>query len=324
MLISKFNDLPNAESADSFTALPLSTTRKDFLTRSVDGAPIFLLHDSSPIRYLPGIQFRYISVQFHSTCRVQMESAAFQGQFAVISCSSEAVELYELFINCFSASIENLPNQATTRQLESSIQDLLDLFRDMTRPNTREISGLWAELFTIDRSANSVKMIDHWHDDPYNRFDFSWDNKFLEVKSTVQTSRIHEFSLDQLITPPGTTGYIASLLLQPFSGGMGVMDIARNIDALLQEYPQLRKKLWTNVAKALGSDFSEKIDRRFDASFSERNLILYNMNDIPRLEDPLDSRIKNIRYQVTLDTVRSSLIKPSLEYLSDKTNPLND
>lgn len=317
MLLSKFSNLPRAKSTEDFIALPLSTRRKDFLTKGVDGAPIFLLHDSSPIKYVPGIQYRYINAQFHSTCRIQINEDSLQDQFAVIACDSEVPELYELFINCFSAAIEILPSKAVTKQLESSIQDLLALFKDMSRPNKREVSGLWAELFIIERSGNIPKILNYWHDDPYDRFDFSWDNTYLEVKSTTQPTRTHEFSLDQLSISSSATGYIASLLMLPLGSGIGIMDIARAIDNSISDHPLLRKKLWSNVAKALGSDFSEKIDRRFDLGFSEQNFMLYSMSDIPAFKDPIDPRISSIRYKASLEATSSSLPRPTLDFFSE-------
>ncbi|NNG60249.1 PD-(D/E)XK motif protein [Pseudomonas fragi] len=317
MLTSKFSNLPRAKSTEDFIALSLSTRRKDFLTKGVDGEPIFLLHDSSPKKYVPGIQYRYINAQFHSTCRIKTNEDSLQDQFAVIACDSEVPELYELFINCFSAAIESLPSKAVTKQLESSIQDLLALFRDMSRPNRREASGLWAELFIIERSENTPKILSYWHDDPYDRYDFSWKNAYLEVKSTTQPTRIHDFSVDQLCVPVNAVGYVASLLMLPLGSGIGIMDIARKIDNSISGFPLLRKKLWSNIAKALGSDFSEKIDRRFDLAFSEQNFMLYSMSDIPAFKNPIDTRISSIRYKASLDTTSSSLPQPTLDFVSE-------
>lgn len=317
MLLSKFSNLPQAKSIDDFIALPLSARRRDFLTKGVDGEPIFLLHDSSPIKYVPGIQYRYISAKFHTTCKIQTCEDSLQDQFAVIACDAEVPELYELFINCFSAAIESLPSKAVTKQIESSIQDLLALFKDMSRPNRKEVSGLWAELFIIERSGSVSKMLTCWHDDPYDRFDFSWKNVYLEVKATTKPTRTHDFSVDQLCVPVNASGYVASLLMLPLSSGIGIMDIARKIDNSVIDFPLLRKKLWSNVAKALGSDFSEKIDRRFDLGFSEQNFMLYSMDDIPKFKDPIDPRISSIRYKASLEATSSSLPRSTLDFIAE-------
>jgi hypothetical protein len=71
----------------------------------------------------------------------------------------------------------------------------------------------------------------------------------------------------------------------------------------------LKQKLWSNLAKALGVDFSDKLEKRFDASYAERNVIAYTMEDIPKPEQPSDLRILDIRFTVDLTTVEPSVKK---------------
>ena len=69
----------------------------------------------------------------------------------------------------------------------------------------------------------------------------------------------------------------------------------------------LRQKLWRNVANALGSDFSDSLDRRFEFGFSKNNLEFYDVSDIPLVAEVLDPRISNVRYVVSLVDVQSSV-----------------
>lgn len=317
MVFADFKSLPRAESREKFIALSLSDRRQEFLGKDMNGAPIFLLHDASMPRYVPSVQFLYLNAQFHTTCSVYVADVVIQDQFAVISCDSNAPDLYELFIKCFSAAIEELPLNSGTRELETSIQGLLDLFRAMSTPSGREVAGLWAELFIIDRSSDPMLLLDYWHSDIYEKFDFSWPGGCLEVKSTIRETRSHEFSMAQLQPPLNGEGYVVSVLMQSLSGGVSIMDLANSIDDVASKYPALRKKMWSNIASALGNDFSEKIDRRFDISFSERNFLAFNMNDIPALRQPIDPRITGIRYHVSLNDVKSSLSEISLHGLSN-------
>ncbi|OPB19181.1 PD-(D/E)XK motif protein [Pseudomonas fluorescens] len=316
MVFKDYKSLPRAESGEKFIALSLSDRRQDFLAKDMNGAPIFLLHDASIPRYVPSIQFLYLNAQFHTTCSVHVAGTVIQDQFAVISCDSNAPDLYELFIKCFSAAIEELPLNSGTRELEESIQGLLDLFRVMSTPSGREIAGLWAELFIIDRSSDPLLLLNYWHSDTYEKFDFSWPGGCLEIKSTIRETRAHEFSMAQLQPPMNGEGYVGSILMQSLSGGVSIIDLANSIDDVASKYPALRKKLWSNIASALGNDFSEKIDRRFDISFSERNFMAFHMNDIPGLRQPIDPRITGIRYSVSLNDVKSSLLETSLPHLS--------
>lgn len=306
-LYEAFADLPEANSEAEFTAVPLGRRRIDFLAKAADGGPVFLLQDSSPARYLPAIELKNLSVQFHSTCRVRTATGVLEDQFAVASCQASAPELHEVFIRCLAAAAEQLPNRADTSDLQRCVQSLLDLFRSLSRPNGRQVAGLWAELFVMSVSKDAVTSLRAWHADPLERFDFSWATGCLEVKATVKEEREHEFALEQLRSPIGGTGHVVSVLLRPLSGGVGVIDLANVVERAVSAEPALRQKLWENIAAALGSDFSERLDRRFDPSYAERSLVVYAMTDIPAPEQPSDPRITGVRFRADLSTVASSL-----------------
>lgn len=312
IIFDNFLNLPCATSETSFTAIPLSKYRKDFLAKGSDGSPIFLLHDASEAQYSPGMQFRYLSAQFHATCRIHTDDKVLQDQFALVSCDGAVTDLHEIFVRCFSAAIEELPINSGTRELNTCIQKLVDLFRALSQPSGKDVLGLWGELYVIANSGNIVGAMASWHEDPFERFDFSWEHGCLEVKASMQSTRLHTFTLEQLMNPKKGIGYITSLLLQPLTSGLGVIDLANLIEMEVNHSPALKLKLWKNLAKALGGDFSEKLDKRFDTSYVDRNVIVYAMDDVPRPEKPNDPRVISIRFTADLTTTSSSLTKNSL------------
>lgn len=314
-IFHRFFELPCATMEASFTAIPLSTHRKDFLAKGADGAPIFLLHDASQAQYNPSVQFRHLNAQFHVTCRVHTDAVDIQEQFALVACDGAVPDLHELFIRCFGAAIEELPANCGTRELSACVHKLLDLFKALSEPSGKEVSGLWGELYVIANSGNVAGALAAWHEDPFDRFDFSWDRGRLEVKTSAQPARIHHFALEQLMQPTNGSGYVASLMLQPLSGGIGLVDLANSIEAQIPNSPALKQKLWTNIAKSLGGDFSDKLDKRFDVAYAERRFIMYAMDDIPRIEQPSDPRVMAIRFSADLTTVTSSFKKTSLSVL---------
>jgi len=314
-LVARFTDLPQGAGREEFKAVTLSNIRRDFLAKTEDGAPVFLLHDASKAKYVPEINFRQLSAQFHVTCRVIVEGQELEDQFCLVSCDGTAPELFELFIRCFAAAVEGIPRDVGTRELEACIVQLRDLFRALAAPSSRELPGLWAELFVILRCGHSAAALGLWHSDQFDRFDFSSETLCLEVKATVRGTRIHEFALEQLEPPAEGVGLVASLLLQPLTGGLGILDLARRIEEATPSDAKLRLKLWQNIAAALGADFSAGLDRQFDMSFAERNLAVFSMSDIPKPERPSDHRITGLRFVVELATVTSSLMGSPLQHL---------
>lgn len=311
-LFSSFLELPTATASTEFMAISVSKNRKDFLAKNDDGAPLFLLHDSSSAKYSPGINFRHLSAQFHTTCRVRTGAIDLEDQFCLVWCDSAAPELHELFVRCVGAAIEELPTNCGTRELESCISQLRDLFRALALPSNREVAGLWAELFVISRCGDPAQALSLWHEDQFDRFDFSSTFICVEVKSSVRSLRAHEFALEQLHPPTKGAGFVVSVLLQPLTGGLGVLDLARDIETCVARAPRLKQKLWRNVAKALGADFSDKLDKRFDPSFAERGIAVYSMSDIPQPATPSDTRITALRFVSDLTSVPSSVTDISI------------
>lgn len=315
-LQAEFRGLARASSETEFIAIDLSTMRHDFLAKAQDGSPVFLLHDASAVKYTPGLTLKNLTVEFHVTCRVQTTAGPIEDQFAVVSCDDAVPDLFELFIRCFAAAAKRLNIGAGTSEIKSHLQSLLDLFRAMSVPSGRAVSGLWAELFVIAKSEDVESALRAWRGSPFDRFDFSWQGKFLEVKATTKALRAHDFALEQLQMPMGGEGFVASLLLQQLGGGTGVMELATSIEAAVPGEKALLQKLWENITSALGSEFSLKLDARFDSSYAERNFCLFAMGDVPAPPQPNDGRISSIRFQSDLSSVKSSLLSSSVAQLA--------
>jgi hypothetical protein len=312
-IFERFRELQAATSPGLFDAIRISEKRLDFLAKTGEGAPVVLLQDSSAPRYRPGFQLRYLRAEFHTTCLIRSGQIEANGQFAIISCDPSTPELFELFVRTVTAAVADLSVGAGTDEIQSQFESLVNLFRRFAKPAGREITGLWAELFVVLRSKNIAAALSAWRNAPAERFDFSWTEGQLEVKATTNPIRAHEFALEQLKNPDGKKSYVASLLLQPLSGGMGIMDLAAAIEGQIPSDGDLRHKLWMNIASDLGNDFSELLDRQFDLSYAGRNAVLYSAGDIPAPAPPDDSRITSIRFVADLSSVLPTVTGVDLE-----------
>lgn len=306
-LLDSFADLQPSSSPDSFNAVRVTPAREDFLGKDQHGAPVFLVADDGEPVYRPVVQHRHLSAAFCLLCRLNVDGAEVVGRFALIRFEGAAPELHELFIRCVRAAIADLPVSVQTPDIEARVTRLLALFRALARPAGREISGLWAELFCIAGSGDVPVAVHRWHTDSSEAFDFSWGQGRLEVKSTVGAFRIHDFSLDQLRSPSGGAGYVASLLLKSANDGEGVMGLAKRVEGHLEGQLALQAKLWTMVVQSLGEDFSDTLDRRFDVDLATRQLLVFRMEDVPSLPPVTDTRITSVKFRVDLSSVQSSL-----------------
>jgi len=300
-LFYKFSELPFDNSHDEFVAIPVSEKREDFIAKSITGAPVFLLNDSGSEKYHPSINFQNFTVDFNVACSINTNSDTLKGNFCIITFNEDLQELHEIFINCVCSALDNLPEVTNTKKLELFILGLGELFRTLNSPEGREITGLWSELFIILISGNPTLALISWHSDPYNVFDFNNSGVDLEVKSTIKLDRIHEFSLEQLSPNCLENGYVASILLKENVCGYGIVELANEIECLIEPCSKLKEKLWANIMKTLGSNFSEKLDKFFDIDYAKQNARIYYMSDIPRINNPNDNRITNIRFKSNIN-----------------------
>jgi hypothetical protein len=309
----EFTNLQPATSSTEFEASRLSGNRTDYLAKGQDGRPIFLLQDAKTGQYHPSLQLRYLAAEFQLTCRLHIDGAEVEDVFALISCSAEEQELHELFIRSFDAARIQLADSAQTEEIKRTVQNLASLFRAFSKPSQRSITGLWAELFSIARSGVVVDAMRMWRSDAFDRFDFSTQDRVVEVKATTGQLRSHEFSLEQLSVPASGTGFVVSILLQSISGGTSVLELISTIETSIAAEPKMREKLWVNVISDLGSDFSASLDRRFDTSYADRNLTVFLMDDIPKPITSNDPRVTSIRFLADCTGLQSSAADSSSE-----------
>ena len=305
-VFGQFRDLAPSSTPDTFNAVRLASARDDFLGKDQLGAPVFLVADDGEAVYRPVVQHRHLSAAYCMLCRLNVDGAEVVGRFALIRFEGVAPELHELFIRCVRAAIADLPESVQAPEIEVRVTRLLALFRALARPAGREISGLWAELFCILNSGDVSEAVARWHADNAETFDFSWSQGRLEVKSTVGAFRIHDFALDQLHAV-SNAGYVASVMLRTSNDGVGVIGLAQQIEQQLQGALPLQSKLWGLVLQSLGEDFSAALDRRFDLDVAARQLLVFRMEDIPKLPAVVDTRISSVKFKVDLSSVPSSL-----------------
>jgi hypothetical protein len=95
------------------------------------------------------------------------------------------------------------------------------------------------------------------------------------------------------------------------NGGQNVLDLASEIESELGRDTELREKFWANLMNDLGTDYESSLDRRFDISYAERNLVVFAMHDIATLYPIADERISSVRYVVELTAMEGNAISSS-------------
>jgi hypothetical protein len=153
---------------------------------------------------------------------------------------------------------------------------------DSASPET--VQGLWAELLLIAYSSNPELLIDAWHEDPDDLYDFALAHQRLEVKSARGAHRRHHFSSSQLPPRTGLDLTVASVLVQRVAGGATLWDLLQRLGTRVPpaaEAAAIQKTLAVVPISALA-------ERSYDAVSASASAAFFAGGDVPAVSLPRD------------------------------------
>lgn len=209
----------------------------------------------------------------------------------------EEVDYYASVIGVFIARSVNLGIDEARIELDR----LVSLFRLSTATGKGDVQGLWAELFCLLLGRDTSQGVKGWSQSSNSRFDFINPNWCLEVKSTLQTERIHVFSSHQMGRRRRKNVYVISVMLLESSGGLSVFDLQREIETVLGG---ANMDLRMRIAQTLGRDVVSARRYKFDWQYAKENWLMFKSDVIPKLE-PQSNRILSYEFKANLEGLDS-------------------
>lgn len=183
--------------AGRFSAQPLPGVRSCSVGKDAAGCPALLIQTEAagPRAPVGPIVLENLSVLHNGDCRMQnVDGEATTHRLSVIRCCGEDSALHEYFLRALSPVISSLPARPTREQVAEAVNTLVELFSPGVTGPAKDLQGLWAELFVIQRAADPAALLRAWHVEPEDRFDFTDDSQRIEVKTASGRARIHGFS----------------------------------------------------------------------------------------------------------------------------------
>lgn len=318
-LYSTFRLLDLDKNSELLAACELLNRPNIFLARTHSGSPIFLVKIEENSAYKPSRILKYLTITYNVQCCVKTIANKITANFITIECNSDYPELFELFVTSCNAILGTLPNKSDFANSHEHLQKIIDLFMKISEPASQSIAGLWGELLIIAASPDPIYMIKCWHNSNYEKFDFATPSVRIDVKATELSTRIHDFSLEQLIEIHEVDNYIISVKLRRIARGTGIIALARKISNLVSADSELVAKVWSIVTSVLGTDFSEKIDILFDEKYAINSTKIFPATIIPR-PSSLNPEIFSIRFKCNF----SSIEKKSLGGINNLTEILGE
>ena len=208
------------------------------------------------------------------------------------------MDVQACFLRTIGGALAGLEQRVEAKDLVDLVDRLVVLFRLLAKPRERAIHGLWAELFVILSASDPAMMIDAWHSQSMERFDFGLGGERLEVKSSSVRSREHMFSFEQVYPPSGASVLVASVYVEEQTNGRSLGNLwDRVVDAAPSSEARLKvEKVCIQTLGQLG------VGREFSADWNlaVESLAFYQVSDIPRPSADCPAGVSQLRFRSDL------------------------
>ncbi len=311
--------LPKKSDSNSFSAKAIKGFENHRIAKNFNDNPslLILISDKNQDFFVANQNLFNIKVTHNVKCEIETDRKISHNNFSVVSYIGQNDDVKDIFLKTCQVLIKSLGQNPSNKKIKQTVDKFIELFRAIKEPPKKSIQGLWSELFLIEQSDFSEKIILGWHSIPEEKFDFSFDKLRIEVKSSVTEARIHHFSMAQLNSVSDTEIIIASILLNTSVVGLSVIDLMKKISSKLDAFPKQKEKLHLLAYSTLGVDVERVNEIKFDYELAKESLQFYKSNDIPKIESTnIPKEVSNIRFTSNLinsnhlETNIDTIVKP--------------
>jgi len=314
--------LPKGNNSHSYSAKAIKGFENHRIGKNYLNNPSLLIFISEQDKdfYVANQNLFNLKVSHNLKCEVLLENKTIYNNFSVVTYTGQDSDIKDLFLKTSQILIQSLGHNPSNKKIKFIVGKFIELFKSLKEVPKKSLQGLWAELFVIEQSKSPEKMIAGWHSIPEERFDFSFGNLRLEVKSANSEIRKHFFSSTQLNPIGDIRIVIASILVNRNVGGVSIKEIIEKLNIKLSSYPRQKEKLHLMVYSVIGTDIDKINEVRFDYSLAKETYKLYNSTEIPKIENiSIPKEVANVKFvsnlinSRSLETTTDELIKPYLK-----------
>jgi hypothetical protein len=233
-----------------------------------------------------------------------------EGIFTLITYTGTQPPIRSLFLRVLAEVLETLGDECSTSELCGRFEALVSLFAALVRPQRKTIQGLWAEMLVISVASEPSVLVNAWHSEPTDRYDFNSGSERIEVKSAFGSVRRHHFGLVQLTPPSGTRAIVASVLVQRSAGGTSIQDLWRRIRDQVRSSGESALRVDQVVSESLGDGLVAALDTAYDEESAAESISFISVEDVPRVPGPLSPAISDVHFSVDLSGVPLAPVPP--------------
>lgn len=272
------------------------------LACSTAGTPYFLVKTAT-VPLFPRIRLENLIVEPWVECEVGTDSEGYHTEhLAIIGCSSVDRALQSRFIRLVYHLLRDLASPPTGEALGEAVETSIKLFRVLGEPARKSVQGLWAELLLIEVSSDPRRMVEAWHNDPLELFDFSFGAERLEVKSS-SGGRRHHFRLEQLDSSSEIRVMIASMVVRGSGNGVSVDALCDKILDRVRTDRALVEKVARVVSETLGDRWRDAELATFDRETAIESIQFFSAEQVPKPGERMPSEVSEVRFVADLSAV---------------------
>ncbi len=209
--------------------------------------------------------------------------------------------LLKYFLNLCIDLITKLGEMPEISDIYTHIENTKRLFEQLTQKTNTDEVGLWGELFLITKSKELNYIIDSWHIDNTDRFDFNDGRNKIEIKTTTRNSRTHHFSLNQLDKMQSSNVIICSIMTSKTGLGITVFDLYEEIISKVDYIHQIVFK--EKMFKICG-DKLPTFNTKLDLGMANSSYKFYSVGSIPSIDSScIESGVSNVEFDSDLQTI---------------------
>ena len=240
-----------------------------------------------------------ISLQHNLPCGIYDKSnIRTDKKVSIILCKSEDEKVKKLFLNSLEGTVLSLKSEISQKEIDDFFKSLIRLFEKISNRKKTDLIGLWGELFIIYscKDHESLKnLINSWHTDNHETFDFYMSNQALEVKTTLKGSRKHHFSYEQL-SSNNINLVISSILLRETTTGLSVIDLKEKIEKSLDDEICINKLNNLFDLITLNSTEDDMNKTKFDLDWASRNILFFDQKNVPKINEKLQRGVSDVKF----------------------------
>ncbi len=222
-------------------------------------------------------------------------------KFSILKCTSKDEGLREIFLSSLSDIVKNIKEDISEKEIYEKTKSLIELYRKISQNRNNDLVGFWGELFVIYKLKSSDLLVEAWHPETTDTFDFFLKNQALEIKTTSSNDRKHQFSYEQLNTRNKKI-IIASIMIRKSRAGKNLLNLKNLIIKKLKKKVNKEKvqKMY-DIMTGLKSK-KELEDISFNYEYSRDNLNFYDAINVPRIKELPMNGVKSIKYESNLNS----------------------